>query len=153
LQHFEEVFVQPRVFFDWTGLKNTTFLSVVMQAPSSQEMLDAVFRMSERSIVTALKPSIELDGRCHLSCFLPSDQIAAVVRIVGESHSGPTPPLIAIQDRAATLQLFQPNFCKLNWSCFEPSSLAWTFDGPDYMERLKSLKPRQLAQSVTPQHA
>jgi len=153
LQNFEEVFVQPRVFFDWTGLKNTTFLSVVMQAPSSQEMLDAVFRMSERSIVTALKPSIELDGRCHLSCFLPSDQMAAVVRIVGESHSGTTPPLIAIQDRAATLQLFQPSFCKLNWSCFEPSGLAWTFDGPDYIERLKSLEPQQLAQSVTPQHA
>jgi hypothetical protein len=71
--------------------------------------------------------------------------MAAVVRIVGESHSGATPPLIAIQDRAATLQLFQPNFCKLNWSCFEPSGLAWTFDGPDYIERLKGLEPRQLA--------
>jgi hypothetical protein len=149
LQHFEEVFVQPRVFFDWPRLKNTTFLSVVMQAPSSQEMLDAVFRMSERSIVTALKPSIELDGRCHVSCFLPSDQTAAVARIIGESHSGTTPPLIAIQDRAATLQLFQPSFCKLNWSCFEPSDLAWKFDGRGYVEQLKSLKPQSLAQSVT----
>src|SRR3989454_2705357 len=127
LQNFEEVFVQPRVFFDWTGLKNTTFLSVVMQAPSSQEMLDAVFRMSERSMVTALKPSIELNGRCHLSCFLPSDQIAAVVRIVGEAHPGTTPPLIAIQDPAGTPPIFPPSFFQLNWSWFLTSCLALTF--------------------------
>jgi len=140
MQNFEEVFIQPRVFFDWPSLKNSTFLSVIMHATSSKAMLEAVSRISERSIVTALKPSIGLDGTCHVSCFLPSDQLAHVARIIGECHSDNTPPLIAIQDRAATLELFQPNFCKLDWGCFDPSTLSWTFDGQKYLEHAKKLR-------------
>jgi len=140
MQNFEEVFIQPRVFFDWPSLKNSTFLSVMMHVGSSKAMLEAVLRLSERSIVTALKPGIKLDGTCHVSCFLPSDQVAHVARIIGECHSGNTPPLIAIQDRVATLELFQPNFCKLDWGCFDPSSLSWTFDGQKYLEHAKKLK-------------
>ena len=148
MQNFKEVFIQPRVFFNWPAMKNSTFLSIIMAPSSSEAMLDAVVRISERSIVTALKPSVELDGNCHVSCFLPSDQLAQVARIVGECHSGNTPPQIAIQDRDATLQLFQPNFCKLDWSCFDPSALSWAFDGQKYVERLKRLKPPTLSHSV-----
>src|SRR6266550_4661594 len=140
MQNFEEVFIQPRVFFDWPSLKNSTFLSVMMHVASSRAMLEAVLRLSERSIVTALKAGIKLDGTCHVSCFLASDQVAHVARIIGECHSGNTPPQIAIQDRAATLELFQPNFCKLDWGRFDPSTLSWTFDGHRHLEQLEKLK-------------
>jgi len=140
MQNFEEVFIQPRVFFDWPSLKNSTFLSVMMHVASSRAMLEAVLRLSERSIVTALKAGIKLDGTCHVSCFLASDQVAHVARIIGECHSGNTPLQIAIQDRAATLELFQPNFCKLDWGRFDPSTLSWTFDGHRHLEQLEKLK-------------
>ena len=140
MKHFEEVFSQPRVFFDWPSLKNSTFLTVMMSASSSQSMLEAVVKMSERSIVTALKPTKELDGRCHVSCFLPSDQLATVARIVGEYHSDHNPPLFAIQDRALTLEMFQSSFCKLDWNCFDPSRLTRTFNSDEYVEKLKGLK-------------
>ncbi len=123
MQNFRKVFIQPRVFFNWPALKNSSYISAIMQASSSKTMLEAAHRMSERSIVTALKPNTNLDGTCHVSCFLASDQLPQIARIIGEYHSGNTPPLIAIQDRAATLELFQPNFCKLDWGCFDPSGL------------------------------
>jgi hypothetical protein len=148
VERFDEVFVQPRVFFDWPVLKNSAFFTVMMQASSTDAMVEAVLRMSERSIVTALRPSVDLDGNCHVSCFLPSDQLTHVARLVGEFHAGETPPGFAIQDRAATLELFQPMFCKLDWSCFEPSNISWTFDGDQYVERLKTIEPSAPAQSV-----
>ncbi len=153
MQHFEEVFVQPRVFFDWPSLRNSAFLTVMMKGASSQAMLEAVIRMSERSIYTSLKPSVEHDGWCHVNCFLPSDQFAPVARIIGEYHSGDSPPLVTVQDRAATLELFQPSFCKLDWSLFDPSNISWTFHGDDYLERLKTLKPQTITQSVLQQSA
>ena len=149
MRHFEEVFIQPRVLFDWPSLRNSAFLTVMMRASSSDAMLEGVLRMSERSITTALKPSIELDGRCHVSCFLPSDQLAAVARMVGEYHSGNAPPLVTVQDRNATLELFQPSFCKLDWNLFDPSKLSWHFHGDDYLERLKTLKPQTLTRAAT----
>lgn len=153
MQNFEEVFIQPRVFFNWPILKNSTFLSAMMRAPSSKAMVEAVVRMSERSIVTGLKPSVELDGACHVSCFLPSDQLAHVARIIGGCHSSNTPPIIAVQDRAATLELFQPSFCKLDWNYFDPSSLSWTFDGQKYQERVKRLKPAAISPPAIQQSA
>ncbi len=146
MQHFDEVFVQPRVFFDWPSLRNSAFLTVMMRAASPQAMLEGVIRMSERSIYTSLKPSVDLDGRCHVNFFLPSDQLAPVAKIIGEYHSDDSPPLVTIQDRTATLELFQPSFCKLDWSLFDPSNLTWTFRGDDYLERLKTLKPQTLTQ-------
>jgi hypothetical protein len=145
MHDFEEVFTQPRVFFNWPTLRNSTFLSAVLHTPSSEDMLDAAVRMSERSIVTALKPTVELDGTCHVSCFLPSDQLPHIIRIIGECQSGTKSPMIAIQDRATTLKMFKPDFCMLDWSCFDPSSLSWTFDGRGYLERAKTLKPSGLA--------
>ncbi len=96
MQHFDGMFIQPRVFFDWPSLRNSAFLTVMMRASSSQAMLEGVLRMSERSIVTGLAPSTELDGRCYVSCFLSSDQLAPVVRMIGEYHRGSTPPLVAV---------------------------------------------------------
>ncbi len=126
----------------WDYLENSSYISAIMQASSWKTMLEAAHRMSERSIVTALKPNTNLDGTCHVSCFLASDRLPQIARIVGEYHSGNMPPLIAIQDRAATLELFEPNFCKLAWGSFDPSSLSWTFDAQKYFDRLKKLKPQ-----------
>lgn len=151
MDDFEEVFTQPRVFFNWPKLKNSTFLSAILQTPSSEHMLDAAVRMSERSIVTAVRPAIELDGSCHVSCFLPSDQLADIVRIIGDCHSGDKPPMIAIQDRAATLDMFKPDFCKLDWGCFDPSQLSWRFMGHQYLERLQQSKPKRPPNSLIQQ--
>src|SRR5437879_8132445 len=88
LQNFDEVFVQPRVFFDWPILRNSAFFTVMMQASSIDAMLDAVLRMSERAIVTALKPGVTVDGTRHVSCFLPADRFARVLKLLVRWHFG-----------------------------------------------------------------
>jgi len=36
--------------------------------------------------------------------------------------------------------MFSPTFCKVDWRLFNPSALAWRFDGDGYVERLKGLR-------------
>ncbi len=133
LRNFDEVFLQPRVMFDWTALRNTTWVSIIMRPGSVDKMVEAAGRASQRSITTHLKPGMEFEGRCHLLCFMPSDQLLPILQLVREYHRDREPPAIAIQDRQATLDLFQPTFCKLDWRLFDPSTLSWDFDGDRYV--------------------
>ena len=145
LQHFDEVFLQPRVAFDWTSIKKAMFVSVVLRAGSVDEMVKAAVEISEHAIDTAFRPGLEPDGRCHVSAFIPSDQLMAVLGLVRAYHRGLEPPFVAAQDKKATLELFQPSYCKLDWRLFDPSTLKWGFDAEGYVERLKSLaKPAAL---------
>jgi len=36
---------------------------------------------------------------------------------------------IALQDREATVKLFQPTFWKVDWRLFNPTTLTWEFEG------------------------
>ncbi len=140
LTHFEDVFLQPRVFFDWTSLGHTMFLSVLVQTGSVDRLRRAAMRASERSIVTSLRPATRLDGRGHISCFLAEDQLLPLLRIIQEHHRDSAPPTISIQDRAATVSLFEPSFCKLDWRLFDTQELSWKFPAERYLERLKRIR-------------
>lgn len=139
LEDFDEVFLQPRVFFDWPRLRDAAFLSFFIRT-ESDAMIEAAVQASQRSIVTALNPGLGPEGWCHVRCFLPSGQILPVLRIVQEFHRGAEAPVTALQDREATLALFQPTYCQVDWRLFDPESLSWRFDGDRYVEVLKRVK-------------
>ncbi len=48
--------------------------------------------------------------------------------------------MVALQDWKATLELFQSQFCKLDWRLVAPVSLAWRFDGEQSVDMLKETK-------------
>jgi len=140
LRDFDAVFLQPRVGFDWTSLRSAMFVSFVFDPGSVDRLVEAVRRASERSIDTAVRAGVGAGTRCHLSCFAPSDQFPALLEAIRESHQGPEPPQVAVEHREATLDLFRPAFCRLDWRLFDPGSLSWRFDALTYLERLKSLR-------------
>jgi len=139
MEDFDAVFLQPRVFFDWPSIRDATFLSFLIQTDTDR-MVEAAMCVSEHAIVTALKPGLGPEGQCHVTCFIPSDRMLEVLRIVSEFHRGREPPTVSIQDRKATLALFQPTYCRLDWRLFDPVDLSWRFEDEHYMEQLKGLK-------------
>jgi hypothetical protein len=143
LRDFDKVFLQPRVFFDWTALKNSMFMSVFLKARSPEAMVEAARRVSERGIYTSLKPGLQQENTCFLACFLPNDQLMGVLDIVREFHAGPQAPSVSVQDVAATERLFQASYCRVDWRLFDPASLSWRFDGEQYVEALQVLERGQ----------
>ncbi len=139
LDHFDEVFLQPRIALNWWSLKKCMFLSVVLRAGSLDEMVKAAMRASQLSVYVAVRSALEAEGLCHLSCFMPTDQLLPMLDLVRTSHRGLEPPFIAVQDPKATFDLFQPSYCRLDWRLFDPNELTWRFDGEVYTERLKHL--------------
>ena len=115
------------------------FANFVLKLGPLEKMVEAAERVSRRSILMSLKPGVEFEERCHISCFLPNDQFIPVLQVVREYHHGREPPAVAIQDKQATTELFQPTFCKLDWRLFDPSTLSWRFDAEAYIERLKRI--------------
>ena len=105
-----------------------------------ERIIETAGRVSQHSILVQLKPGLELDERCHLLCFAPGDQLLPLLAIVREFHQGKEPPVVALQDRKTTLDLFQAPFCKLDWRLFDPVNLVWRFNGEGYVERLKGLR-------------
>ena len=142
LEDFESVFLQPRVFFDWTALKGSTFIGVHLAAKGTDAMIEAARKISERGIYTSLKPGLEKEGTCFIASFIPNDQLMGVLDIVREFHGGPKAPSVSIQDVGATERLFQPAYCRVDWRLFDPATLSWRFDGEAYVERLKGLRMR-----------
>jgi len=140
MRDFDGVFLQPRVFFDWVGLRNTSWVSILMKPGSVDKMVEAAGRISQRSILVHVKPGIEFEERCHILSFLPSDQLLPVLQIVRDYHRDREPPVIAMQDRERTISLFHPTFCKLDWRRFDPHALEWRYDADAYLERLKGLR-------------
>lgn len=143
VEDFNDVFLQPRVLFDWTQLKGSVFLSFLARTRSSEDSVKLAVRSSEVSIYAALKLGVETEGACHVSCFLPTDQLLPILRLVREHHIDREPPSVAVQDKEATIALFQPSFCKLDWRMFDPANLSWRFAGDAYVERLKGIRSSQ----------
>ena len=141
VEDFERFFIQPRVLFAWPRLANSMFLSFMARTADIGSTVGLAVEASQRAIVTALRPGVGPEGWCHVSCFMPMDQQLAVLRAVNEHHREREGPTIAIQDRQATINLFQPSFCKVDWRLFDPSALEWRFHREQYLERLKTLRP------------
>jgi len=141
LHNFNEVFVQPRVFFDWTRLRNAMFLSFVLKPGSVEGMIEAAIRASEKAIYTSFKPGAGHEPRCMITCLAPNNQLVPLLEVVRGHHRGRDPPLVSVQDEKATFELFQKAFCRVDWRLFDPVSASWRFDGDGYVERLKGLRP------------
>ena len=140
LKGFDDLFLQPRVFLDWASLRNTMFVSIVLVPGSMDRLVEAAMRVSERSISTAVKPGVEFEERCHINCFAPNDQLLPLLEVAKEYHRGLEPASVAIQDKKAQQELFQPSFCKLDWRLFDPATRSWNFDSRGYVERLKDMQ-------------
>lgn len=139
LRHFDDVFLQPRVMFDWTSLKRCMFLSVFLQTRSVEDMIEAAVQSSQLSIYTAFRPGLDGDLRCHLSSFLPNDQLLPSLEVAKRFHAGAEPPFAAVQDKQALLAMFKPAYCKLDWRLFDPRTLSWNFDSEAYLGQLEQL--------------
>ncbi len=140
LRDFNKTFSQPRVFFDWTGLKNAMFLSFMIKPGAIERMIEAAVRLSQKAIYTSFKPGVGYEERCLVTCFAPNDQLVPLMETVRECHRDREPPIMAVQDQNGTFELFQKAFCRVDWRLFDPATLTWTFDGENYVERLKKLK-------------
>jgi len=139
---FDEVFLQPRVFFDWRGLRNLMVVSFVIRPGSVDRMVEAALRASEHSVFTTLKPGVGYEETALVSCFSPMERLLDLLDVVRSFHRDREPPVVAVQDQRATFELFQPAFCRVDWRLFDPTALVWRFDGSAYVERLKEFKPR-----------
>lgn len=139
LEHYDDVFLQPRVFFDYTAVKNAVWLSVMLKPGSREKLIEAAVRVSRRSIVTHIRPGVEFEDRSRILCFAPSDQLLPILKELRAYHQGGEPPFAALADMQATLGMFQPAYCKLDWRLFDPQTLSWRFDSGAFIERLKML--------------
>ena len=131
------------MFFDWTRLRNVMFLSFVIKPGSVEGMIEAAVRASKRAIYTSFKPGAGYEPRCMITCLAPNDQIVPLLAVVREHHRGREPPVVSVQDCEATVAMFSPTFCKVDWRLFDPGTLSWEFYGEKYLEALKDLKPAQ----------
>ena len=134
VRNFDEVFLQPRGLFEWTAEKKSMWISLVIRSGSLDKMIDAAIAASRGSILTQLKPGLEFVDRCHILCWLPSDQLLPVLQVVREHHEGCDPPVVAVQDKEATVAMFKASYCKLDWRLFDPSTLSWRFDEDGWLD-------------------
>lgn len=141
LHHFNEVFLQPIVFWPPGLLRNASIVSVTLRVDSEERLVELAARASERSVVTAVMPESGPGGAARLWCNPPNDQLATILRLVGDYHRGPKPPVVGIADLHATRRATHPDFLGFDWQAFDIETSAWRYDGDAYLERLKGLKP------------
>jgi hypothetical protein len=143
LDHFEEVFLQPVVFWPPGLVRNGPLLSFTVRPGGAERTATLALRASEHSIVTAVMPQAGPDGGCRIWCTAPGDRIPALLRLMREFHRGPEPPVFGHADLDATRQLARPEFCGFDWRSFDPVALDWRFEGERYVERLKNIRTRK----------
>lgn len=143
MQKFDEVFLQPVVFFPPGLMRNCSLISFRINSGSTERMMEMALRVSQRSVVTTLMPDTALEGKCRVWCNPPSEQLPLILRLVRGYHRGPEPPVFGIIDVKATRKLAQPEFCGFDWRAFDPVNLSWRFDGEKYVERLKEIDARR----------
>ncbi|HLB66864.1 MAG TPA: hypothetical protein VJN63_00065 [Thermoplasmata archaeon] len=150
LRHFNDVFLQPVVFWPPGTLRNASIVSFTVRAESDEQIVDLAMRVSRRSVVTAVMPEAGRSGACRVWCNPPSDQLATVLRLVGEYHRGLKPPLVGVMDLHATRRATHPAFCGFDWQSFDAEASAWRFDSDLYIERLKGIKSTAAAGVSSP---
>jgi hypothetical protein len=108
------------------------WVSFLIRPTSLERAIEAAMRASERSIVTSVKPGAGYEERCLITCFCPSDQLLRLLEVVRGFHRDREPPVVAMQDQAATFAKFQPGFCRVDWRLFDPATLSWRFHKDAY---------------------
>lgn len=139
LSRFDDVFLQPVVFWPPGLLRNCALVSFNVNIDSIERMVDLALNVSEKSVVTALMPGIGESGQCRIWCNPPSNQLPSILRLMGDHHSDHSSALFGIVDLHATRQTAEPAFCGFDWRNFDPSNLRWQFRGENYIENLKAI--------------
>ncbi len=138
LERFDDIFLQPVVFWPPGLLRNSTLVSFTVNVDSPERMVDLALRVSKRSVLTALMPGIGSSGQCRIWCNPPGNQLPTILRLLGDFHNGSSPLMLGFVDLHATRQTAKPAFCGFDWQMFDPSNLTWRFKGKDYIEKLKA---------------
>lgn len=139
LGHFNEVFLQPVVFWPLGLLRNSPLLTFTVRTDSDERTAELALRISEQSVVTAVMPEAGSGGLARIWCNPASDRQASVLRFVGECHRGEKPPAVGIVDLEGTRRATQPAFCGFDWKSFDSETFSWGFEGESYLERLKGI--------------
>lgn len=139
MREFDEVFLQPVVFFPPGLISNCPLVSFCVHSGSKERMIEMTLKASKRSVLTTLMPDSGQEGKCRVWCNPPSEELPTILRLMKEYNRGPKPPIFGIIDVKATRELAQPKFCGFDWRAFDPVNLKWRFDGEQYVERLKEI--------------
>lgn len=145
MQEFDEIFLQPVVFFPPGLIRNCPLISFRVYTGSRERMTEMTLRASKRAVLTSLMPDSGQEGKCRVWCNPPSEDLPTILRLMKEYNRGPEPPVFGIIDVKATRELAQPEFCGFDWRAFDPVNLSWRFDGEDYVETLKEMDARRKA--------
>ncbi len=139
LARFDDLFLQPVVFWPPGLLSNCQILSFTLRPGGPERVVELAMRASRNSVTTAVMPETGPNGRCRIWCNAPSARLPTLLRLMNEFHQGAEPPVFGVVDLDATGRLAQPDFCGFDWRSFDPKGLGWRFDGQTYIERLKDL--------------
>jgi hypothetical protein len=143
MQEFDEVFLQPVVFFPPGLIRNCPLVSLRVNSGSTERMMDLAVKASKRAVLTSLMPDVGKEGKCRVWCNPPSEELPSILRLMKEYNRGPEPPIFGVIDVKATRELAQPEFCGFDWRAFDPVNLNWRFDGEEYVERLKEISAQR----------
>lgn len=75
----------------------------------------------------------------HYGCVAPPPFPVRSTAAAAAATAGPESAVVAVQNKQATLDLFQPALRKLEWGLFDPQTLPRGFDAERYAEQLKRL--------------
>ncbi len=137
LAHFDDVFLQPVVYFPPGFLHNCPLISFTVNPGSADRIAELAARVGRRSVLAAVMPEAGPGNQCRIWCNPPTGQLPVFLRLMKEYHRGLGSPVFGLVDIEATRGLAQPAFCGFDWRAFDPAGLQWRFDGTEYIERLK----------------
>jgi hypothetical protein len=138
LQNFDDVFLQPVVFWPLGLLRNCVLVNSMIRVGSNDRLAEMALKISSRSVVTSLTPSAQPDTASRIWCNHPSNQMPAILRLIREYHEDDSHLHIGIVDLHATRQTSRSAFCGFDWHRFDPSNLSWQYEGESHIERLKA---------------
>ena len=150
LAHFDDVFLQPVVYFPPGFLRNCPLISFTVNPGSAERIAELAVRVGRRSVLAAVMPEAGPGSRCRIWCNPPSGQLPVLLRLMKEYHRGSGSPVFGLVDIEATRRLAQPAFCGFDWRAFDPMGLQWRFDGTEYVERLKGRPASEASGSFAP---
>ena len=142
LRRFDSAFLQPVVFLPPQQFPNCILLSLHAQTGSTDRIVELGHGVARHSLVTAVMPELGWGGRCKVWSMTPLANLPSLLRLSQEHRANAEGPSLALSDLEASRRLVEPAFCRFDWSSFDPTALAWTFDGEGHLERLKDMRSK-----------
>src|SRR3990172_2007284 len=120
LAHFDDVFLQPVIYFPPGFLRNCPLISFTVNAGSAERIAELAVRVGRRSVLAAVMPEAGPGSRCRIWCNPPSGQLPVLLRFMKEYHRGSGSPVFGLVDIEATRRLAQPPLCRFFLGCLFP---------------------------------